>query len=493
VTASRAQTAVLEAAAGNDGARRDDATPRHDNARGNHAAPGHARRMLAFLHDLGNESDATTLAKARDCLLDSLGCGLLGATQPWSLIVAEEMMSDGGRGACSVLGQRSKLPPAQAALCNGTAMHGFELDDLLSAALIHPGAVIVPAAFAAAESVNASGLQLLHGIVAGYEAMERISLALGTDPSHRGFHKTSVVGPIAGAIAASVTMRLELRELLSAVGLACSCASGIKNFAAGGGGGMVKRLHAGRAAEAGVRMAMLARRGFTGPLDAIDGRFGLLDAFSGATARAELLDDGLGARWAMDDVWVKVYPICGWIQGVVQLLTAMRKHEGVDASTIAKITVATSSFAVKYNGNVDVEDTMDAQYSIPYCAAVALTGDPLGPREYATERIGDASRRAIAGKVELCADVMADAVYPKHFACSVTVHLANGESRQASTLDAHGTPADPCTADERLQKFSRLARHGNAGIDENRVIACVNALASGASARELGIALAPRQ
>jgi 2-methylcitrate dehydratase PrpD len=451
----------------------------------------HAVRLLEFLHRLSNECGSEPIEKARWCLLDSLGCGLLGATQPWGRIVSDEVLSDDGHGPCSILGRTGMVSPSQAALCNGTAMHGFELDDLLSAALIHPGAVIVPAAFAAAEAVDASGLQLLRGIVAGYEATARISLALGTDPSHRGFHKTSVVGPVAGAIAASVTMGLEFKQLQWAVGLACSCASGIKNFAAGGGGGMVKRLHAGRAAEAGVRMAMLARRGFTAPLSAIDGKFGLLDAFSGVTARPDLLDEGLGARWALDDVWVKVYPICGWIQGVVQLLLAMRAQEKFDPVSIERITVATSSFAVKYNGNTEFEDTMAAQYSIPYCVTVALTGDPMDPNEYAAERIRDPRRRAIANKVELRVDPSADSVYPKHFACKVTLQFEDGRIIEAHTRDAHGTPGDPCTPQELVQKFSRVVELSRLGIDASEVISCVSRLASGLSARELAVGLRP--
>ncbi len=451
----------------------------------------HATRLLEFLYQQGNDGHSIPLDKAGQCLLDSLGCGLLGATQPWGRIVTEEAQSDNSQGFSSILGQAGKVAPSQAALCNGTAMHGFELDDLLPAALIHPGAVIVPAAFAAAEAVDASGLSLLRGIAVGYEATSRISRALGTNPSNLGFHKTSIVGPVAGAIAAGVAMGLDYKQLQWAVGLACSCASGIKSFAAGGGG-MVKRLHAGRAAEAGVRMAMLARRGFTAPLNAIDGKFGLLDVFGGSTAHPELLDEDLGSNWAVGDVWVKVYPICGWIQGVVQVLSAVRSQENFDLASVARITVATSSFAVKYNGNTNPEDTMDAQYSIPYCVAVALAGDPMDPSEYAPERLLDPQRRSTIDKVELKVDPSADSVYPKQFACKVTLEFIDGRTETAQTFDAHGTPGDPCTPQELVEKFSRLAELSGLNLDASAIVSCVNSLASGSSVRELASRLIPR-
>lgn len=438
---------------------------------------GHARRMVAFLHELDLATLPGPTEKARWCLLDALGCALLGAQQPWGEIISAEVLSDGSQGVSRIIGRSEKVAPSQAALCNGTAMHGFELDDLLSEAVIHPGTVIVPAVLAAAEAVNASGLDVLRGILTGYEATARISLALGMQPSQRGFHKTSVVGPVAGALAAGVTMRLPLDQLLNAVGLACSCASGVKNFAAGQAG-MVKRMHAGRAAEAAVRMAMLARRGFTAPPAAIDGQFGLLDAFSADTAQPARLDAQMGASWAIDDIWVKVFPICGWIQGVVQLLLAIRAQHGIAASDVAKVVVATSAFAVKYNGNTHITDTMDAQYSIPYCVAVALGGDPNDPQEFNLPAIADPARAAIAGRVSLEVDAVADSVYPRQFACRVEVHLHGGAVHRAETRDAHGTPGDPCSVDEQIDKFTRLARLSGCKVDAGEVVDVVRRLES---------------
>ncbi|MDW3682785.1 MmgE/PrpD family protein [Cupriavidus sp. CV2] len=451
---------------------------------------GHARRLIEYLHALGDDTPSDVIEKARWCLLDAIGCALLGVRQPWGKIMAEEVLADASRGSSTILGSTGEVAPGQAALCNGTAMHGFELDDLLSAALIHPGAVIVPAVLAAGEAVDASGVQILRAIVAGYEATGRISMALGTEPSQRGFHKTSVVGPVAGALAAGLAMHLPLEKLLNATGLGCSCASGVKNFALGSAG-MVKRMHAGRAAEAGVRMAMLARRGFTAPSTAIDGRFGLLDAFGGGKARPELLDAALGTGWAIDDVWVKVYPICGWIQGVVQLLVAMRDGLGLDVQSIERIVIATSKFAVQNNANADVNDTMDAQYSIPYCAALALTGDPGDPMEFNLAAVRDPLRASIARRVELLVDPIAEQVYPRQFACRVEVHLKNGAVHGAETRDAHGTPGDPCDEAEKIAKFSRLVRLSTLPISAQEVIDNVYGLEKLPSIRMLTRLLVP--
>ncbi|MCC6531119.1 MAG: MmgE/PrpD family protein [Burkholderiales bacterium] len=429
-------------------------------------ASQHALRLLEFASTLAAEPLPKGIAaRAKRCLLDNLGCGLFGASQPWSRIMLDEVLADASKGACTAFGCEQGLSPVLAALANGNAIHGFELDDLIPAALIHPGTVIVPAVLAAAEASGASGRRVLAGLVAGYEAAARISLALGVEPSQRGFHKTGVVGPVAGAIAAGVVTGLAIPQLQSAVGLACSMASGIKAFAGGGGGGMVKRLHAGRAAEAGVRAAQLARRGFTGPATALDGHLGLLEVFSGASAQREHLSQALSERWFIDDVWIKVYPLCGWIQGVAQLLLALRGPQPLSPAQVKKVTIGTSAFAVKHNGNRSPRDEMEAQYSIPYCAGLALTADPGDPKAFLLEALADPAAHALSERVELHVDAESEAVYPNRFGSRIRLELANGETRQAFTLDPHGTATDPLTDSEVAQKFLRLARLSPRAVD----------------------------
>lgn len=437
----------------------------------------HARRLLEFAHDLAQRPLPPALAaQAKRCLLDNLGCGLFGASQPWSRIMREEIAADAASGECTVFGGERTTAAAAAALANGTAIHGFELDDLIPAAIVHPGTVILPAVLATAEAARASGERMLAAIVAGYEATARISLALGAEPSQRGFHKTSVVGPVAAAIAAGTIMRAGIAQLESAAGLACSMASGIKAFAAGSGGGMVKRMHAGRAAEAGVRAAQLARRGCTGPANALDGHLGLLEVFSGAHSLPEHLSHALGEHWYIAEVWVKVYPICGWIQGVAQLLQRLRGEGPLPPESVRRIVVGTSAFAVKHNANATPRDEMEAQYSIPYCAALAVTADPGDPAAFTLQAIADPSLRGLAQRVQLRVDPECEAAYPGRFGTRIELELANGERRHGFTLDPHGTVADPLAGDELLHKFGRLASFSPLAVDAGAIAECVQQL-----------------
>jgi 2-methylcitrate dehydratase PrpD len=445
-----------------------------------------AHDLMAFVQQIGATNlPPSVIAKAKACLLDALGCGTFGSQQAWARIAADEMIAEGARGLATLLGRTEQVSAPAAALCNGTAIHGFELDDLIAESIVHPAATVTPAALAAAEATNASGTQLLAAIVAGYEVMHRVGVALGTGAAKRGFHTTSVVAPVSSAVAAGIAMQLTREELVSAVGLACSASSGIKAFAAGHGGGMVKRMHAGRSAEAGVRMAQLAARSFIGPPFAIDGKFGLLDVYGGAGANAERLTRKLGDEWAMDEVWFKVYPICGWIQSVVQLIVKLRGDAPLDARAVKAVRVGVSQYAKQNNGEPTPADTMGAQYSIPYCAAVALTANPRDPQMFQAGAIANDELRALARRVELFVDPAIEAVYPAKFGASVELVLAEGTKRSDSVLECHGTPADPCSDEEHLAKFRLLTRECLSGENASRVIECVRHVETLASVREL--------
>lgn len=449
-----------------------------------------SQELIEFLHGLSADSvPERVMEMARHCLLDTLGCALFGSGQPWSRILRDEMAAEEARGVATVFGTKQKLAAPAAALCNGTAIHGFELDDLVDEPIVHPGCVIIPAVLATAESIGASGERLALGIIAGYEAMARLGMALGLDVAHRGFHKTTLTGPVAGAIACGIVRGLTVAQLQIAAGLGVSVACGIKSYAAGTGGGMMKRMHAGRAAESAVRMAQLASRDFSAPPSAIDGRFGLLEVFGGPDRDAGALVRNLGKSWATDGIYIKVYPCCSWIQSSVQQLVALRGEKPLAAAQVRKVRIGVSAYAARNNGAVAPPDTMGAQYSFPYCAAVALTADPQDPEMYRNANLDDAARRALATRVELYADPEMEAAHPKHYGARVEVELADGRKLQSALLDPHGMPADPCTPPEREAKFRRLAKNVISDEAADKVLAAVRGAANLKNTGELATLL----
>ena len=141
----------------------------------------------------------------------------------------------------------------------------------------------------------------------------------------------------------------------------------------------------------------------------------------------------------------------------MQILSDLRGNRTFQASDIDKVRVGVSAYAARNNGELAPVDTMGAQYSIPYCAALSLLGDPRDPTEYARERVADAALRAVARKVEIHVDPAAEAVYPAKFAASVELSLAGAPPVSASVDECRGTPADPCSSADLRTKFMLLA------------------------------------
>jgi 2-methylcitrate dehydratase PrpD len=184
-------------------------------------------------------------------------------------------------------------------------------------------------------------------------------------------------------------------------------------------------------------------------------------------------------------VYVKVYPCCSWIQAAVQQLVALRGPQPLQPRNIKQVRIGVSSYAAKNNGEAAPVDTMGAQYSFPYCAALALTGDPTDPGMYLDRAIEDARRGALARRVELYVDAEMEAAYPKHYGSRIELLLANGERRTSFVLDPHGMPADPVTDQERLEKFTRLSGYSKSATAVNDITRTVQRTEKLSSVREL--------
>jgi aconitate decarboxylase len=231
-----------------------------------------APRLGAWVSELRlADIPADVVEHIKTCLIDALGCGLFGAAQPWGVIASNVAVSMSGGGASSLFGRGEKVGPGDAALANGTAIHGFELDDAHVSSSHHPGAVTVPAVLAVAEARAASGADILAALAAGYEVGLRLGICAGVSHSTSGFHVAGTVGPFGAAAAAARLLNLTASQTAHSLGIGGTQAAGLYSARTGA---MTKRFHAGRASQSGVVAALLAEQGFTGSLDVVEAPFG---------------------------------------------------------------------------------------------------------------------------------------------------------------------------------------------------------------------------
>src|SRR3978361_244435 len=209
---------------------------------------------------------------AKLCVLDGVGVAVSGPKLPWTVHVRELARSEGAAPVASFWGTPYRGSISQAALVNGTAGHAFEMDDIHKEAIAPPNSLACPVAFAFAEAAGGmSGPDVLTAIVAGYEVGTRVGNAATMALFLRGFHPQGTSGAFVAAATAGRMLGLPADQMQHAFGIAGSMGAGLM---AAQEGAMVKRLHAGRAAQAGVQAALLAQRGFTGILDVLEAGYG---------------------------------------------------------------------------------------------------------------------------------------------------------------------------------------------------------------------------
>jgi 2-methylcitrate dehydratase PrpD len=394
---------------------------------------------------------------ARLYVLDAIGSMIIGATKPWSQIAIDFATGagSGGDGPCTVVGSPLAIAPQTAALANGTMGHGFEIDDVHDESLTHPGIVVVPAAMAVAEKTNASGAEFIMSIVLGYEINGRVGLGVGA-VSHMlsGFYPTGTSGVFGAAATAARLLRGTSEQCAHTFGIAGSFASGIVEFAESGG--MVKRLHAGRAAEGGVTAAYLARSGFTGPTTVLEGKFGFCRTFSREPAVERILE-GLGSGYKIRETTIKPYPCCSDIHPVIDALLEIKARPDFDPQDVMHILVESTTKLLELNNIDGSTSIMAAQYSVPLTAAIVLFRDIRDPGTYHESLLHNEDLVVFQRRVEMRSSDEFDRLYPKITAARVIVTTTNGKHFEATNRGAAGSIHNPLSAKQIEEKFMTLA------------------------------------
>lgn len=393
------------------------------------------------------------LAKA---VLDAVGCGLHGLTLPWGAIVRDFAAEQGGPPQSTLwLGGGRRVSAGNAALAAGTAIHGFDFDDH-HRAKVHASAAVLPVALALGEWRRIDGPTLLTSLAAGYETMIRVSL--GANPAAarmRGWHLTGTCGTFGAAAAAAVILGLDAETTASALGLAGTQSAGLWAF--NSDGAMSKRLHPGRAAQAGVTSALLAARGFDGPryiLEAEDG--GFLAASSDAP-RPEAVTAGLGEEWRTEGVAFKRHSCCGSSHAAIDAALAAMEEGRLAIEDVSDIVIGIGRVAERQIGFAYSPSTvLNAQMSVRYSVAVAMIDGEALLDQFSEARIRDPRVLDLVSRARVVVDPEMDAVYPSLYAGVVTLVARDGRRIRKRVDYPKGMPENPMTMADVERKFRAL-------------------------------------
>src|SRR6266849_639829 len=245
---------------------------------------------------------ATAVDAARRAILDCLGVMLAGSEEPAARIVQQIAEGEGGAPLATIVGTRRRTGAVWAALANGTAAHALDFDDTNFAMLGHPSAPVLSAALAAGELALADGRALVHAFLLGFEVETTLAEVLNPAHYHKGFHATGTLGTMGAAAAAARLLGLDSAQIRTALAIAASQASGLReNF-----GTMTKPFHAGHAAECGVVAVDFAALGWT----ATDQILEAPRAAPIAICRTHSFIIGRRRRTRPSSAWSFVWPTC---------------------------------------------------------------------------------------------------------------------------------------------------------------------------------------
>ena len=432
-------------------------------------------------HDLNYKALTDDVVdRVKYLVLDFIGVAARGALSESSGPVQKYILNfDRVRDGAVVIGTHLKASPAYAAMANGTAAHSLELDDVVNEASLHPAVAIMPAALAAAHLAGCSAKELIAAIAMGYEVMIKLGVAL--DPAAhyaRGFHPTGTCGTMGAAITAAKILKLNQKAMMNALGIAGSQAAGSMEFLSDGA--FTKRLHPGWAAHSGIIAALLARENFTGPGSIIEGRFGFLHAYSSGSNSDKVLHHW-GDPWEVLRTSIKPHACCRYKQGPIDGILKIMRENHLDASQIEKVTlgILKAGFAIivePEEQKSDPKSIVDAQFSMPFGAAVAILYGKATLDEYTLENINSDPVKKLMGKISCVKDPELEKEFPKKWPASVTVLTKDGKSYQARIDFPKGDPENPLTWDELIDKFRNLVSPIFFESKQNEIIERVRSL-----------------
>ena len=381
-------------------------------------------------------------------ILDWLGCAIAGlGTEPGRIL--SRHTADQPVGVASCLGLAEGRSPQAAALHNGSVSHIVEMDDVDRASVIHPGAVVIPAALAIAERIEASGRDLLATVTLGYEVAIRVGEAVGkTHYFH--WHNTATCGVFGAAAAAGWLLGLDAPRMTWTLGSAGTQAGGLWEFIADGA--MSKHLHAGRAAANGVLAAELGALGFTGARRILEGRQGFFAATAPDGDPSAVTVD-LGRGWKLPGVSIKPYPSCRHTHSAVDAALRLRQEHGLTGHDVERVEIGAYHSVLDLTDNPTPRHLYAAKFSVQYCVARALLDGALRLGDFTDERIAEPAARDLMARSQVRLDPALDARYPREFPAEVRLVLRDGRSVSALVLNPKGDPEAPLTPDELADKF----------------------------------------
>jgi len=401
-------------------------------------------------------------------IMDALGVTFPGSLAPGCPEVASLARAWRSESGSSILIHGDKTTPPLAALVNSTMMHALDFDDTLDASALHTFVNVLPAAMGAAETVGSiDGKRFMTALILGVDVICRLSMGISRPLS---WIRTATCGSFGAATTVGKILGLDHEQMTNALGVAYSQTSG--NAQGLLEGRLVKRMQPGFAAQAGLTSAFLAEKGITGSHAFLEGTYGFYNLYEQGEFDREPIVEKLGFHYTITDLSIKPYPSCRMTHASIDAALELRDVIGGVVEDIDKIEVKASKMVTEMVGMPFVIGTnpqVDAQFSIPYTVACALTRGDVFIGDFETEAIHDRQVKALADRVKVSVNPDLPAKDILH--AELTIKMKDGRTHGKTINVPLGNPAKAMGAEQCREKFRKNVAYsglnfGNAKIEE---------------------------
>ena len=425
----------------------------------------------------------TTVAAARDVVLDTVGAILAGSRLPENGNLARLAQTMSGAGRATIFGCRvGRVQPVFAALVNATSGVALELDEGSRLGGGHPSIHVTPGALAVAEEVGASGRAALEAVIVGYEVTSRIGAGV---QARAEVHSHGTWGTIGAAATTARLLGYDANATRQAMNLAMSM-SPANTWAPCLEGATIRNLYPGRSEFQGIMAAYLGQCGFTavndGPADLYTTILG--EGFDPETVVAGWGETGPTGPLRIEQNYTKYHACCLYNHPILDAALALQQREGFKAEAVKRIDV-TAPPIVQIMDNPAPDNMLSAKFSVPYALAAALVRGDTGAAAFFDEKIGDPALISLAERVEILSDPDMNMRRYDYPSARVVITLNDGRTLEGSSGAHYGDSHNPRPREELLGKFRSLAVESLGEERTEQVIATVGRIDSLGSVREL--------
>ncbi|TKB43279.1 MmgE/PrpD family protein [Thalassotalea mangrovi] len=392
-------------------------------------------------------------------VLDWLACATAGMDSEVGRIYLSYAEQAPPGKATTIDGKQRYWPDVIA--CNAALGNILEMDDIHRRSILHPGPVVIPAALAMAEQVDADIPTLLDAIIHGYEVTIRLGQAIGRS-HYRYFHNTSSCAAIGAAMACATLLKLSVEQTVSALGNTGSRTGGLWQMRHESV--MTKQWHNSEAAKSGALAAWLAKTGLTGPTQILEGPQGVFAALSDDATPGAFI--AKAPDWLIYDCSFKPWPACRHAHPAMDALLhtlefANNKRRpqnsaAITADDIAAIDIFTYQDAVTFCDRLQVNSENHAKFSIQHAiSALIIKGEPR-LKHYQQDSFTNPLLVEFRQKVNVYVSTEIENRYPKHYGATCTITMIDGQSFSVERIDTLGDPECPMSENQLTHKARML-------------------------------------